>query len=73
VTRYPDPLIVQLRNARLDAGLSQRQLAKLSGVSASTILNAENGRYSPSLASVRPWAKALALTITALPDEPDGE
>lgn len=52
--------------AREDKGLSVRQLAKLTGLSKSTINNIENGRTSPTLWQLEQLAKALDCKITYL-------
>lgn len=44
-----------------ERGLSQRQAAKLLGVSHSTVGNAISGRYAPYWKQAEPWANALAL------------
>lgn len=65
----------QLRTVRLSAGLSQESLARLAGVSETSIRNLELG-YGTSLATVvrvvrsldrTEWLEALAPTVTISP------
>lgn len=49
---------------RRDAGLSQRELAKKSGVAQSTISAAERGKRTPDLDTLR--ALAASMGVTAL-------
>ena len=59
----------RLKNARLDAGLSQQQLADKSGVAMRTIQNWENGERRPSnFTKVEQIAKVLGVTTTELID-----
>lgn len=59
-------LLYELRIAR---GLSERELARRSGVSKSTINNIENLRTSPTLDQLSALAKALNVKITDLFDD----
>lgn len=52
--------------AREDKGLSVRQLAKLTGLSKSTINNIENGKTSPTLWQLEQLAKAIDCKMTDL-------
>jgi transcriptional regulator with XRE-family HTH domain len=57
---YPEELVTvadHIRKGRLDQGLTQRQLAKLFGVSMSSVNNWERGRNFPDL---RVWPKLIA-------------
>ena len=57
----------KLRQARLDAGLSQQQLADKSGVAMRTIQNWESAERNPSnFAKVEQLAKVLGVTTTEL-------
>ena len=59
----------RLKNARLDAGLSQQQLADKSGVAMRTIQNWESGERRPSnFTKVEQIAKVLGVTTTELID-----
>jgi putative transcriptional regulator len=44
---------------RKDAGFTQEELAKKTGVSRQTIISLEHGRYNPSLALAHKITKAL--------------
>jgi len=50
-----------LKELRISQALSQGDLAKLSGVAASTISHAENGTRKPTFVSRRKLAKALGV------------
>lgn len=52
--------------AREDKRLSVRQMAKLTGLSKSTINNIENGKTSPTLWQLEQLAKALDCKMTDL-------
>jgi transcriptional regulator with XRE-family HTH domain len=55
-----------LRHARLDAGLTQSQLVRLSGIPKPTLSRYENGHVMPSLATLARLADALDLAEGAL-------
>src|SRR5512143_557339 len=55
----------RLRELRKQQGLSLRALAEKSGLSANTISLIENGKTSPSVATLQQIALALNITITA--------
>lgn len=60
----------KLRQARLDAGLSQQQLADKSGVAMRTIQNWEGAERNPSnFAKVEQLAKVLGVSTTELLDD----
>lgn len=54
---------------RSGQGLSQFQLAKMSGVAQSTISDIERGNISPTVGTIRKLAKALGVPISALLDD----
>ena len=56
----------RLTELRLEAGLSQKQLAIMLNVSASTFSNYENGIYLPPLAKVCTLAKELNCSLDYL-------
>jgi len=56
----------RLRQARLDAGLTQSQLVRRSGIPKPTISRYENGHVMPSLATLARLAAALELAEGAL-------
>lgn len=65
-----DPLVIQLRQAREAAGMSQRELAEALGYAVgSALANKELGYSSPTLATLRPWAAALGLRVVLVPIE----
>ena len=55
----------RLRDLRRDQGLSLRALAEKSGLSANTLSLIENGKTSPSVATLQQIALALNIPITA--------
>lgn len=55
-----------IRAARLNAGLSLRRLARISGVGVATIERTESGKTSPRRATVQALAAALNTTPGAL-------
>jgi transcriptional regulator with XRE-family HTH domain len=52
-----------IRNAREDAGLSQRQLAAAAGVSSSTLHGLELGRHDPSVETLSRLAAGLGMEL----------
>ena len=56
----------RLRGLRRDAGLSQQQLAGLSGVGMATIARIEAAGQSPRLATMRKLAVAMGVPVQAL-------
>ena len=71
----PDPssLGERLRQARRIKGLSQAQLAGISGLSAAALSHMENGRRSPSVRNLVRVADALGISVdTLLGREPEG-
>ncbi len=58
-----DDLGPRLRRLRLLAGLSQRQLARRSGVSNATISLIENGQTSPSLGILKKVLDAIPISV----------
>jgi len=66
----PDPLLAQrsfflskLIDVRLGKGLSQNELAKLSGLSQPVIARVESGRGNPSLRTLLTIAKTLDVNL----------
>ncbi|WP_297697125.1 helix-turn-helix transcriptional regulator [Phenylobacterium sp.] len=59
-------LIVRLKAARTEAGLTQAELALKVGVSRKTINTVENGVFVPSTILALGLAQALGLTVEAL-------
>lgn len=54
-----------LREARISRGLSQRRLAKISGLNQSTVVRIEDGQFlAPTAAKLRALAEALDLNLT---------
>ncbi len=56
----------RLRNARRDAGLTQSQLVRISGIPKPTLSRYENGHVMPSLQTLARLAEALDLPQGAL-------
>lgn len=64
------PGLNSLRMLREAAGLTQQDLAKLTGLTTATISYAEMGRVDPSLDTIKRLAAALGVQPGALLDEP---
>ena len=56
----------EIRHSRKKKGLSQEQLAKISGLSRSSIINFETGRRDPRVKDLRKIANALDVPIEQL-------
>jgi len=59
-------LRVHLKAARIEAGLTQAELALMVGVSRKTINTVENGVFIPSTILALGLARALGVTVEAL-------
>ncbi len=55
-----------LREIRRKHCMSQKDLAKISGVTEQTIVNIEKGRHLPMFVTMRKLAKALNVDVTDL-------
>ena len=55
------PALARLRDVRVRAALSQRDLAKAAGVAHTTIVRLENGDPNPYPSTVRKLAEALGV------------
>lgn len=55
-----------IRKLRTEKGLSLRELAGLTGVSAPTLSQIENGRVSPNLQTLQKIAQALGTSVIAM-------
>lgn len=64
VKRRVDPVMTELRARRLELGLTQDDLADRIGISAFTVGRGEQGKVSPTLRTLRDWAKALGMKLT---------
>ena len=60
-------LIRQMRNARRNAGISQTQLARLSGMSVTSISSIENYKQSPTLEALSQLLPHIGMTLTLTP------
>lgn len=60
----------RLREARMEAGLSLRELGRRLGVSASLLSQIENGRSDPSVSSLYALVTELGLSLDALLQTP---
>ena len=70
----PDPIVVHLGGARVAQGLSQRALAVrmfLAQTSGNRLSILECGRRSPTLGTLRRWARALGFDIALVPHRPE--
>ena len=59
----------EIRKTRKKQGLSQEQLAKMSGLSRYTIMNFETRKRDPRIKDLRKIAKALNVSIEELISE----
>lgn len=59
-----DPVMVELREARETAGVTQAELARRTGVRTSVLRDHEKGRTSPDLGRLRRYADALGKDLT---------
>lgn len=66
----PGPTVAALRQARIAAGLTQRQLADRLGCQQSSLSEWESGHCRLLAATVDAWAEALGLRIELVPREP---
>jgi len=57
-------LVRQIVNKRLEAGLSQQELAKKIGTGQSAISRLESGEYNPSIDMLRKVARALDAKVS---------
>ena len=65
-TRNRGTPLPHLRELRRSAGMTQRELAELSGTSQSTVLLLETGRRAAYACSVRKLASALGVSTPVL-------
>ncbi len=56
-----EPLAAVIRKAREDAGLSQKELAKLLGVTQAAVSNWETAESRPGVVRIRALAEALGI------------
>ena len=56
----------RLREARLQANLSLREVARQLGVSASFVSQLENGKSQPSVATLYSWTRLLGVSVDRL-------
>lgn len=61
----------RLRKAREHAGLEQRDLVELAGISRATISNAERGLGTPNLVTLQAWAQATGVSLAWLVADDD--
>ncbi len=56
-------LITKIKEYREKKGITQTELAKLTGVRRETIVHLENGRYNPSLKLAMDIAKVFGVSV----------
>ena len=61
-----DTIRNRVRELREDRGLSQSELARLTGVTRQTIISLESGRYNASLLLAHRIARYFGMTIEAV-------
>lgn len=59
-------LLEEIRHSRKEKGITQEQLAKISGLSRSSIINFETGRRDPRVKDLKKIAQALNVPIKQL-------
>lgn len=64
--RVVHPIIAQLLTRRRQLGLTQTDIAKLTGLSKTTLCELEQGTHSPKLTSAVAYAKAVGLELALL-------
>ena len=64
--RQTEPIKISLAAARVNAGLSQAEVAKTLKVSNKTIVNWENGKAIPSFASLNTLAQIYKIPIDCI-------
>ena len=63
----PRPLIsLRLRNARISAGLTVRQLAAEAGLSHTTVVRSEQGHTTPTVSTLQALSEALGVSMASL-------
>lgn len=60
----------RIRARRIELGISQRQLARRIGVSASFVSRVETGQCPPSVVTLRAMTSALGISANELLSEP---
>ena len=63
----------EIRKSRKKQGLSQEELAKISGLSRSSIINFETGKRDPRVKDLRKIAKALNVHVQELISDTEQE
>lgn len=63
VTRTVDPIVAELRAARLEQGITQADLAEAIGICEATLACGERGVSQTSLGNLRAWAQALGYRL----------
>lgn len=59
-----DAIVSALVAERKRQGLSQREVARRSGISNGALCEIERGDHSPMLSNLRAWATALGCSLT---------
>ncbi len=59
-------LLEEIRHSRKEKGITQEQLAKISGLSRSSIINFETGRRDPRVRDLKKIAHALDVPVEQL-------
>ncbi|MBO8129837.1 MAG: helix-turn-helix transcriptional regulator [Peptococcaceae bacterium] len=64
---------VQLKKIRIEKGLSQVKLARISGVAQSSISEIESGKTKPIITTLEKLAAALDVPVAALLGDGEGQ
>lgn len=65
--RVPSLLVLELRQARIERGLTQQDVARLAQLTKTSLGYYERGQKQPSLPALSRWAGALGLAVTVTP------
>jgi transcriptional regulator with XRE-family HTH domain len=63
----PNPLFVQLIDARKALGISRAEMARRMGYSTSALMYWEHGRTSPSIDVMEDYADVVGMSVTVQP------
>jgi transcriptional regulator with XRE-family HTH domain len=69
VSRPVHPIVAQLRQIRIDRGLTQGAVARRMGRARRTPSEWERGNYTPSVEAAAELADALGMTLTLAPKQ----
>lgn len=65
--------MINLRQARIKAGLTQVELAEAAGISRMSVVRYEDGTSEPTVSKLLKLCKALSVTVSDLISEDEAE